>query len=198
MAAAENVYELLPIALMAYHGLRPSEAAWLMAERIDFENGWITYAGIEELGYRTKGNTEKRLPLPDPLQKLLGKALNGRRTGPVLVRARDRSRPVPPLAAFCAQVRDSGPQTWSDRQTAAKQALRASGGVNSDDLRRIFRKLAKRAGLDPKITPKALRHHFATALEEAGIGYYTRRYMLGHSVSDRGRRDVTAVYNACG
>lgn len=230
-AAAESPAELLPIALIAYHGLRPSEAAWLMAERIDFEGGWITYGGIEELGHRTKGNVEKRLPIPEHLRQLLESVLGDRRTGPVLLRATGpnlhadhrspcaprhspsprrssgrrrtggstratgpRRRDVPPLAALCARVRADAPNSWSARHAAGKRALLAAGGVDGDHLRRLFRRLARRAGLPRAITPKALRHLFATTLEQAGVGYYTRRYMLGHAVSERGRRDATAVY----
>ncbi|MFH0982404.1 MAG: hypothetical protein V2A79_12815, partial [Planctomycetota bacterium] len=38
--------------------------------------------------------------------------------------------------------------------------------------------------------------HFATALERAGVPYYTRKYLLGHRLNERGGRgsDITAIY----
>jgi integrase len=69
-------------------------------------------------------------------------------------------------------------------------------GDKFDDVRRKFARLVSKAGIQAAVTPKAMRHHFATSLERADVPYYTRKYLLGHRLAERSGRgsDITAVY----
>jgi len=93
-------------------------------------------------------------------------------------------------------VEQRSPANWSQRVHAGHATLKEACGITGDDIRREFARLCRRAGLRDGIRPKSLRHHFATALERADIPYYTRKYLLGHTTSARGRHagDPTAVY----
>jgi integrase/recombinase XerD len=56
------------------------------------------------------------------------------------------------------------------------------GGPLSDDyLRGLLRRLARKAGLDKRVHPHALRHSFACELEAAGTPVTTISKLLGHS-----------------
>ena len=93
-------------------------------------------------------------------------------------------------------VQGREPAGWSERTRVARACLKKTGVADGDDVRREFARLLQSAGLPAGVTPKALRHHFATALERADVPYYTRKYLLGHRLGEKGGRggDVTAVY----
>jgi integrase len=199
---AADPYQLALFSFHIFHGVRVAEPCWLMAEFLDAAGEWIDYRCIDELGYRTKGDVNKRLPVPAPMLGALARSLNRRIGGPLLMKRRiveSRSaarRPTGDLGSIVRTVRERAPSGWAERARVAADHLKALGAIDGDDVRREFARLIRQAGVRSDLTPKALRHHFATALERADVPYYTRKYLLGHNHGDTGRRgaDVTAIY----
>lgn len=202
LVQAADLYQLVLFSFHIFHGVRVAEPCWLMAEFFDAAEGWIDYRCIEELGYRTKGAVDKRLPVPHPMARGLSALLNGRTGGPLLRKRRfverqsNARRSVSDLAQIVERVQRFSPSSWSERFRMAATHLKQSGATDGDDIRREFSRLARTAGIQSDVTPKALRHHFATALERADVPYYTRKYLLGHRLGGRGGRgaDITAIY----
>ena len=197
-----DLYQLALFSFHIFHGARVAEPCWLMREFVDRPRSWIEYRCIDELGYRTKGGTHKRLPTPVPMMQVLTLLTAGRTGGPILRKRRfaqrqpkraERQRTFRDLVRM---VEQQSPANWSQRVQAGLAVLKAAGGITGDDVRREFAHLVRQAGLRDDLRPKALRHHFATALERADIPYYTRKYLLGHATSYHGGHagDPTAVY----
>lgn len=197
-----DVYQLAIFSFHIFHGVRVAEPCWLMHEFVDTEKSWIEYRCIEELAYRTKGRIDKRLPMPSVMRDVLRPWLTPGRGGLVLLKRRHLRASGPAcrrqtsLQEIIRQVHASAPKGWSQRSRVAIELLKKHGATEGDDVRREFGKLLAAAGLNREVTPKALRHHFATALERAGVPYYTRKYLLGHRLNERGGHgsDITAIY----
>ena len=202
LIAVADAYQLALFSFHILHGVRVAEPCWLMHEFVDIEKGWIDYRCIEELAYRTKGRIDKRLPIPSAMRNALQPWMTHGCGGLVLLKRRylrasgPLSRRGTGLQAIIQQVHASAPKGWSQRGRVAADLLKKHGAIEGDDVRREFKTLLSAAGISREVTPKALRHHFATALEKAGVPYYTRKYLLGHRLSDRGGRgsDITAIY----
>lgn len=202
LIAVASIYQLAMFSFHIFHGVRVAEPCWLMHEFLDAEKGWVEYRCIEELAYRTKGRIDKRLPIPPVMRDVLRRWLTPDRGGLVLLKRRHlrasgpSARRQTSLQEIIRQVHTSAPKGWSQRSRAATELLKKHGATEGDDVRREFSKLLVAAGISKEVTPKALRHHFATALERAGVPYYTRKYLLGHRLNERGGRgsDITAIY----
>ena len=196
---AADLYQLVLLSFHLFHGVRVAEPCWLMLEFYDRAGGWLDYRCIEELGYRTKGGVDKRLPVPEFMASGIDCLIPGRSGGLLLLRRRHLDRSSAEnidLKHVIHTVRQSASAGWCGRVRAARACLREAGALEGDDVRREFRQVLRAAGIQTEVTPKALRHYFATALERADVPYYTRKYLLGHRLSGRGGRgsDITAVY----
>ena len=202
LIAVADAYQLALFCFHIFHGVRVAEPCWLMHEFVDTEKGWIEYRCIEELAYRTKGRIDKRLPIPPVMRDVLRPWLTPDRGGLVLLKRRHPRASGPSvhrqtsLQEIIQQVHTSAPKGWSERSRVAAKVLKKLGATEGDDVRREFKRLLAVAGISKEVTPKALRHHFATALERAGVPYSTRKYLLGHRLNERGGRgsDITAIY----
>jgi integrase len=197
-----DLYQLALFSFHIFHGVRVAEPCWVMIESVDTIGGWIDYRCIEELGYRTKGAVDKRLPVPEPMTQVIARLVNGRSGGPLLLKRRafcrsgGASKGSEDLRRIIESVHRRHPADWSGRLRAATAHLKTLGTIEGDDIRREFAHLVRDAGIQSDATPKALRHHFATALERANVPYYTRKYLLGHRLGEHGGRgsDITAIY----
>lgn len=197
-----DLYQLAVFAFHIFLGVRVTEPCWAMIENVDLEQGWVEFRCNEQLAYRTKGNTDKRLPLCPALADVITLLADGRTGGPLVLKRRlfekrgKALKPVRNLNEIIRKVQSEKPSGWAERSRIASGYMKKAGGVVGDDLRREFRRLTAKAEIPQTVTPKALRHHFASALEQAGVPYYTRKYLLGHRVDqDNGRAsDITAIY----
>lgn len=195
-------YQLTLFSFHIFHGVRVAEPCWTMIEFVDVAEGWIDYRCIDDLGYRTKGGVDKRLPLPAPMRDAIVRLIAGRPGGPLLLKRRvtEDVRARPPSTAtlrdIIGAVQKQSFTGWAQRARAGAEHIKRLGAIDGDVVRREFACLVRRAGLRRDLTPKSLRHHFATALERADVPYYTRKYLLGHNLGDRSQRggDVTAIY----
>jgi integrase/recombinase XerD len=77
---------------------------------------------------------------------------------------------------------------WIDVRKARRVANSASlfctltgGPVSAEYVRGMLRRMAKRAGIDKRVTPHTFRHTFAAELEAAGMPVTTISKLLGHS-----------------
>ncbi len=197
---AADLYQLALFSFHIFHGVRVAEPCFVMIEFVDLQNGWMHYRCIDELGYRTKSRIDKQLPVPSPMIRSIEWLMNERSGGPLLLKRRLLNRPThqapKDLSCIIRGVQQHSPEGYADRAITGLRYLKKAGAISSDDVRREFAHLARAAGLPPGLTPKMLRHHFATALERADVPYYTRKYLLGHNLSRKGRQDsdVTAIY----
>ena len=197
-----DLYQLVLLSFHIFHGVRVAEPCWLMLETVDLTRGWVDYRCIDELGYRTKGGVDKRLPLVAPMTQAVSRLASARSGGPLLLKRRFFNKPSQPihpadsLQALVREVQRTASPGWTGRARTAKACLKNAGAADGDNIRREFGRLARAAGIGSHVTPKALRHHFATALERADVPYYTRKYLLGHRLDEKGGRgsDITAVY----
>ena len=197
-----DLYQLVLFSFHIFHGARVTEPCWLMLEFLDRAGSWIDYRCIDELGYHTKGGTNKCLPVPAPMKQALAELTAGRAGGPILGKRRlvqhhrRRRERQCTFRGLVRMVEQQSPDNWTQRVHTGLTVLKEAGGITGDDVRREFAQLVHRAGVRRDLRPKALRHHFATALERADIPYYTRKYLLGHAISARGHHtgDPTAIY----
>jgi hypothetical protein len=199
---AADLYQLALFSFHIFHGARVAESCWVMIEFIDTTEGWIEYRCIDELGYRTKGGTNKRLPVPPAMMEALALLTAGRAGGPINLKRRralgdaDLPERRRTFRDMVKTVEGQSPANWSQRVRAGIAGLKQAGGIDGDTVRREFTRMVRQAGLRDALGPKSLRHHFATALERADVPYYTRKYLLGHTPSARGGHgnDPTAIY----
>lgn len=202
LVQAADLYQLGLFSFHIFHGVRVAEPCWLMIESFDSSAGWAEYRCLEALAYRTKGAVDKRIPVPEPMVQVLLRLVADRTGGPLVIKRRlIEGDPRPDgaradLASIIQRVQTQAPAGWSERARTARAFLRRAGMISGDDVRREFSHLLRSAGLHRDVTPKAFRHHFATALELADVPYYTRKYLLGHRLGAKGtgRGDVTALY----
>jgi integrase len=184
-----DAFQLPVFSLLAFYGLRPSEPCYVFREHMDAD--WLKVVCLPELAYLTKGRRDKRLPLIAPLAPLLEtgaqtiakgllfsrrRAIEGRERPPLLGASLDQlaqefedrcSREKTLSAALRVRVRDS--------------VLRDAGALDYDHVEHEFRNIARRLGWPQAATLKDFRHLFASAMENAGMPIFYRKYLMGQA-----------------
>lgn len=85
--------------------------------------------------------------------------------------------------------------TRSEQLRVARSIWREAGALDSDDIRRGFIRVARRAELSDATCPKSWRHSFATLLQDANVDPLIRQITMGHKpVGGNGALGMTSVY----
>lgn len=84
---------------LAKTGLRSGELVHLLIEDLDLVNGWLHVRSKPELGWVTKTNRERRVPLVEPVARLLAAVVEGRPHGVVF--RRQPKNELRPRASQC-------------------------------------------------------------------------------------------------
>ncbi|HSZ59739.1 MAG TPA: tyrosine-type recombinase/integrase [Tepidisphaeraceae bacterium] len=193
---------------LAKTGLRPGELAHVLIEEVDFGQGWLSVQSKPELGWTTKTNRQRRIPLVDDVAELLRQRVGQRNSGPLFLRAGfgsvkshllsgDRAA----LAAVARQRLESarsqkgGPLSRAEEARIYQTVWRDAGAVDTDRIRITFLRLARAAGL-PAACPKSWRHTFATLLQQANVDPLVRQETLGHKpiAPEMSALGMTGVY----
>ncbi len=197
MASCDH-YQLRLFGPMCLYGLRASEPAFLLQERI--EDGWVKVGCIPGLSYITKGMRDKRLPLLDVVAALWRVSHLDRQTGLVYVRrkvAADRQSYTLAGASLQELIdefdrRCGGSKVTSaiGRQRIRDDLIRDAGGLTYEQINNEFHRVAKPLGWPSAATLKDFRHLFATSLANGGLQEHERRYLMGHAPG----RDAIHIY----
>ncbi|QDT87388.1 tyrosine-type recombinase/integrase [Gimesia chilikensis] len=188
----------LPIfTLLIFYGLRASEPCFLFRENLT-SDGWLKVVCLPELGYTTKGRRDKRLPLIGPVLQCLNSDFSQHQTGLLLRRRSVWNGSVQPQLAGCSleqlQVKytqncQKAKSPSADQRIKIRdQILQSAGGLKYDQIQNEFHQLAAKLSWPAKATLKDFRHLFSTALMNAGVPEYYRKYLMGHAV---GRGAIT-------
>ncbi|MEZ6190434.1 MAG: hypothetical protein R3C45_03990 [Phycisphaerales bacterium] len=193
-------YQLRLLAPVVFFGLRPSELCLLTRE--DIQGGFLNVYCVAELDHATKGNLDKRLPLPQSLQQLLlSDKTPGVRGGLLMQRrpvagGRKTSRfagldKVGLIDAYRCLLSKEKVVTAKTRDTLRKAVIRDAGGVSYKQVYTEFGRLRKKVGWPDTVTLKDLRHLFATFTHDAGMPERYRRFLMGHAPGGEAIVDYT-------
>lgn len=195
-------------------GLRPGELCHLLLpDDLDLAAGVLRVRNKPRLGWQVKTRAERDVPLVPALADVLRIAVGGRTTGPVFRQRRCAGADhVPPLDGRTpaeleaeANARLALEQatlrrglTRAERGAVLRGAWRDVAVLKEDRVRSEFIRVALKVGLPLATAPKALRHMFATALQDANVDPLVRNALMGHA-SGLGQRPgaglgMTAVY----
>lgn len=192
-------------------GLRPGELCHLlMPDDLDLAEAILRVRNKPRLGWQVKTRNEREIPLLPVLVEVLRVQLGGRTSGPVFVRRSFWSRPgLGGLTALALErevvrrlmVQEAETGQAADRvgrSRVTRSVWRAAGSLREDRVRLEFMRLTRRIGLPAQTAPKALRHQFATSLQEVNVDPLIRNLLMGHAAA--GERSaghglgMTAVY----
>ena len=194
-------------------GLRPGELTHLLLpDDLDLEAGLLRVQNKPRLGWMVKTRNERIIPLVSPLLAMFRSIINGRRTGPIVVRRRFWNSDDHPVLEASPSMMERELQrrvetaereqerslTRAERLTQARRLWVDAGSAKPDRIRTEFMRLTRRIGAGELTSPKALRHLFATSLQDTNVDPLIRNELMGHSPAGaRGGGSglgMTAVY----
>jgi site-specific recombinase XerD len=194
-------------------GLRPGELTHLLLPNdLDLSGELLRVRNKPQLGWQVKTRNERDIPLMPVLAEVHRVHLRGRAQGPVFQRRRWAERVANGRAAVDQaalgeellrriaehEVVQGRPLTRAERGCVARGLWRDLGAVKPERVRLEFMRLTRAIGLPGCTAPKALRHLFATALQEGRVDPLIRNELMGHVAA--GERSaghglaMTAVY----
>jgi integrase len=176
-------------------GLRPGEACHLLLpDDLDLEASVVRVRNKPALGWQVKTRAERVVPLVPPLALVLRAQVGGRTTGPVFRRRRWTAAgcPLPDFSAdgltrelerrVVVQAATTGRAVGrAERDRLARRLWAELGAVEEDRVRTEFLRVTAAIGLPDHTAPKALRHAFATALQDARVDPLIRNLLMGHA-----------------
>jgi hypothetical protein len=182
-------FQLRLFAPMLLFGLRAAEPCFLFREYLDDQ--WLRVPCNADLGYRTKGRRDKRLPLIDSLRGLWEELQQGRARGLLYQRrsVQDGGEPAPLAGATLAEIVTAYQQRCqasrhggaAERQRIRDEVLRQAGALTYDQLQDEFIAVARPLGWPAQATVKDFRHLFATTMNNAAMPEGFRRYLMGQA-----------------
>jgi integrase len=193
---------------LAKTGMRPGELVHLLIDDVDLKEGWLHVRGKSELGWTTKTNRDRRLPLVPELISLLSDIIGERGAGPLFLRASLFSNVSSALPgnrtalATISRLRLGQEAQRLGRALTRVEAMRVyrgvwrdAGAVDIDQIRTSLIRIAANLGLDATC-PKSWRHTFATLLQEGEVDPLVRQEVMGHapSLRDQSALGMTGVY----
>ena len=194
---------------LAKTGMRPGEACRLLMEDLNLNGGWVQIRNKPELGWWIKTGAERSVPLLPELVAMLRRLTARRDSGPVfrrmpsqpsdlartvLMNRKQMAQAVRDRVALVAKTKGRE-LTRAEQLRAAESVWREAGALDSDDVRRMFISIARRAGLMDVTCPKSWRHTFATLLQDANVDPLIRQITMGHKPSGgNGALGMTSVY----
>lgn len=144
--------------LLYASGARISEIANLTPSDIDFSQRQVSLFG--------KGSKQRIVPLYQKALTAVKIYLNDAR-GQLLAKAQNKQRTRRQSSCLQAQ--------------ASKLFISSRGNaMSAAALRKVFEQRVMQAGLDPSLTPHAMRHTFATLLLDGGADLRSVQELLGH------------------
>lgn len=195
-------------------GMRPGELCHLLLpEYLDLEGGLLHVRNKPRLGWQIKTRAGRSIPLVPVLADVLRIAVDGRQSGPVFRQPRcERQGHQPALQGLDRQALEVEASrrvevqrrklgrglSRQEQQSVFRKIWRDLAGLKEDRIRSEFIRLAVTIGVDQATAPKALRHLFATSLQEANVDPLVRNLLMGHASGQGGRAGgglgMTAVY----
>lgn len=177
---------------VVFYGLRPGELIYLAHEALS--TTFLDVGCLEGLAYMTKGRRNKRLPMLEPMYKLL--ACGPSAQGLILHRrGLCRGSPLSPLleSSLAEMVAEFTSRSVRKEMRACAVArardgvLRDAGALTYKVIQGEFAKVARALGWPPPATLKDFRHACNTALANGAMAEHERRYLLGQ---DPGRHAI--------
>lgn len=194
-------------------GLRPGEACHLLLpDDVDLADGVVRIRNKPALGWQVKTRCERDIPLIPVLAEVLRDHVAGRRSGPVFRRRRWRDERCTFDTSSLDKLVIEAKQRIENASTAATEPIARVergrvlrrlwwdlGAIKEDRVRTEFIRLTAKIGLPDQTAPKALRHMFATVLQDGRVDPLIRNLLMGHAAA--GSRTaghglgMTAVYS---
>jgi len=160
-------------------GMRLMEGVRLRVKDLDLSRGEI-------LVRDGKGGKDRVTVLPQTLVEPLHAHLTVRRATYERDRKQDRAEVWLPHALARKYPRAAGEWAWQYVFAAARHSSDPRTGavrrhhLNEQQVQRMVKAAARRAGLTKPVSPHVLRHSFATHVLEAGYDIRTVQELLGH------------------
>ena len=176
-------------------GIRPGEVIHLLLpEDLDLDTGLLRVRNKPGLGWQVKTPNERDMPLVPALVEVLRLHVGERRTGPEFrgrnhanktasaIKNLDQAALEQGLACRIvkSETETGQPLSRVEQSQIAQGLWLDIGAVKEERVRIEFMRLTEAIGLPQCTAAKALRHLFATALQEGRVDPLIRNELMGH------------------